>query len=98
EVLTHIFRVKVSEKTFASAPARVFVPASYSHQELNQFDVVRQQEPVAVSHATAEPSAGAPSVPGVKQQPVRVGTKIGRNEPCPCGSGKKYKKCCGANK
>lgn len=24
--------------------------------------------------------------------------KIGRNEPCPCGSGKKYKKCCGANK
>ncbi|HCS11656.1 MAG TPA: hypothetical protein DIV40_09390 [Clostridiales bacterium] len=22
--------------------------------------------------------------------------KIGRNEPCPCGSGKKYKKCCGA--
>lgn len=25
------------------------------------------------------------------------GEKIGRNEPCPCGSGKKYKKCCGAN-
>ncbi|MBR6014599.1 MAG: SEC-C domain-containing protein, partial [Firmicutes bacterium] len=24
--------------------------------------------------------------------------KIGRNDPCPCGSGKKYKKCCGANK
>ncbi len=24
-------------------------------------------------------------------------TKIGRNEPCPCGSGKKFKKCCGAN-
>ena len=26
-----------------------------------------------------------------------VSTKIGRNEPCPCGSGKKYKNCCGAN-
>ena len=26
----------------------------------------------------------------------RVENKIGRNEPCPCGSGKKYKKCCGA--
>jgi len=26
----------------------------------------------------------------------RIGRKIGRNEPCPCGSGKKYKKCCGA--
>jgi hypothetical protein len=30
-----------------------------------------------------------------KPAPVRV-VKIGRNEPCPCGSGKKYKKCCGA--
>jgi preprotein translocase subunit SecA len=27
----------------------------------------------------------------------REGRKIGRNEPCPCGSGKKYKKCCGQN-
>ena len=26
---------------------------------------------------------------------VRAGSKIGRNDPCPCGSGKKYKKCCG---
>ena len=26
----------------------------------------------------------------------REGKKVGRNEPCPCGSGKKYKKCCGA--
>jgi len=31
-----------------------------------------------------------------KHQPVRV-AKVGRNDPCPCGSGKKYKKCCGAN-
>ena len=31
---------------------------------------------------------------GIQQR--RVGDKIGRNEPCPCGSGKKYKKCCGA--
>ena len=30
------------------------------------------------------------------QQIVRSGDKIGRNDPCPCGSGKKYKKCCGA--
>ena len=30
-----------------------------------------------------------------KQQPVRVEKKVGRNEPCPCGSGKKYKHCCG---
>ena len=32
----------------------------------------------------------------VKKQPRRV-QKVGRNDPCPCGSGKKYKKCCGIN-
>ncbi|HZO52931.1 MAG TPA: preprotein translocase subunit SecA [Bryobacteraceae bacterium] len=32
----------------------------------------------------------------VQQQPVLKSNKVGRNEPCPCGSGKKYKKCCGA--
>lgn len=31
-----------------------------------------------------------------RQMPVRVDAKIGRNDPCPCGSGKKHKKCCGA--
>jgi preprotein translocase subunit SecA len=31
-----------------------------------------------------------------KRQPVVVGERIGRNDPCPCGSGKKYKKCHGA--
>ena len=31
-----------------------------------------------------------------KRQPVKSGKKIGRNEPCACGSGKKYKRCCGA--
>ena len=30
------------------------------------------------------------------QPTVRVGAKVGRNDPCPCGSGKKHKKCCGA--
>jgi preprotein translocase subunit SecA len=29
------------------------------------------------------------------RQPVRREQKVGRNDPCPCGSGKKYKKCCG---
>ena len=31
------------------------------------------------------------------QAPVRNENKVGRNDPCPCGSGKKYKKCCGAS-
>jgi preprotein translocase subunit SecA len=40
--------------------------------------------------------AGAGRKKAVKQEPVTV-DKVGRNEPCPCGSGKKYKKCCGAS-
>ena len=32
-----------------------------------------------------------------KAQPAKAQTKVGRNDPCPCGSGKKYKNCCGKN-
>ncbi|MBU6401724.1 MAG: preprotein translocase subunit SecA [Verrucomicrobia bacterium] len=32
-----------------------------------------------------------------KAKPVRAGPKVGRNDPCPCGSGRKYKHCCGRN-
>ncbi len=45
-------------------------------------------------HAMA--GAGGHDQEHEKQKPVvRVGEKVGRNDPCPCGSGKKYKKCCG---
>jgi preprotein translocase subunit SecA len=33
--------------------------------------------------------------PQKKKEPVMAGKKVGRNDPCPCGSGKKYKHCCG---
>ncbi len=36
-------------------------------------------------------------VVAAKPEPVKIAPKIGRNDPCPCGSGKKYKKCCGRN-
>jgi preprotein translocase subunit SecA len=42
-----------------------------------------------VSEAAAAQEAQA------KARPVRSGPKVGRNDPCPCGSGKKYKQCCG---
>ena len=42
-----------------------------------------------VSEAAAAQEAKA------KAKPVRTGPKVGRNDPCPCGSGKKYKQCCG---
>ena len=31
-----------------------------------------------------------------KVKPIKTDQDVGRNDPCPCGSGKKYKKCCGA--
>jgi preprotein translocase subunit SecA len=50
----------------------------------------RQEEPQLEEEA---PSAGKPQP---KVMPVKSGEpKVGRNDPCPCGSGKKYKKCCG---
>ena len=40
--------------------------------------------------------AGSDSSGDSKKEPVRrKEEKVGRNDPCPCGSGKKYKKCCG---
>jgi len=36
-----------------------------------------------------------PLLHGLPAQPDQLPSKIGRNEPCPCGSGKKFKKCCG---
>jgi preprotein translocase subunit SecA len=51
---------------------------------------VRQiaREQVAVPNETVH--GGEPA----EKKPVRVGNKVGPNDPCPCGSGKKYKKCC----
>jgi preprotein translocase subunit SecA len=43
------------------------------------------------SHGDAE---GRPEKPAAKA-PAKAGPKVGRNDPCPCGSGKKYKKCHG---
>ncbi|MFN6039934.1 MAG: SEC-C metal-binding domain-containing protein, partial [Bacteroidota bacterium] len=46
-----------------------------------------------VSEGNQNPENNQPQKP--KQQPVRAENKIGRNDPCPCGSGKKYKQCHG---
>ncbi|MFH1362381.1 MAG: SEC-C metal-binding domain-containing protein, partial [bacterium] len=39
-------------------------------------------------------SYGPPQKSAAKPAPVKSKIKVGRNDPCPCGSGKKYKKCC----
>lgn len=59
--------------------------------------VVRRREDVerqAVAKITATSSGGGDK--SVKKEPVRKAKKVGPNDPCPCGSGKKYKKCCGS--
>ena len=52
-----------------------------------------QEEPKREKVATITSEGGA-SDKTVKRQPVVKKAKVGRNDPCPCGSGKKYKNCC----
>jgi preprotein translocase subunit SecA len=51
------------------------------------------RRPRYVEHRGAEAGGNGDGKPATVR---REGRKIGRNEPCPCGSGKKYKRCCGA--
>jgi preprotein translocase subunit SecA len=69
---------------FLMQPAR---PPEEEAREIEQRHK-RQQQQIQFSSGAAQ--AEPP-------KPVRSGAKIGRNDPCPCGSGKKYKKCCGRN-
>jgi preprotein translocase subunit SecA len=59
------------------------------HIRKENLVVKREQvaKPIQASHGEAQ----------VKQPKKRETAKVGRNDPCPCGSGKKYKKCCGDN-
>jgi preprotein translocase subunit SecA len=58
---------------------------------------VRQVHPSTEGgvQAEAEENGEVAVAEAPKQRPVRVGQKVGRNDPCPCGSGKKYKQCHG---
>jgi len=66
-------------------PAR---PKQFGIQQQLERRQQRQQKDLQFQAGPAQ--AEAP-------KPVRAGAKVGRNDPCPCGSGKKYKKCHGAN-
>jgi preprotein translocase subunit SecA len=85
----------------------IFLSAS-SLMAFQQFLQKLPQQTVhqEVSALGSGPASGAQTQPGSemvteaaeaasKQKPVRTGPKVGRNDPCPCGSGKKYKQCCG---
>ena len=54
----------------------------------------REQEPPK-REQVAKPTSTSADGTDTANKTVRKGKKVGRNDPCPCGSGKKYKKCCG---
>ena len=60
------------------------------HVNLVREAMPRRPQPTATNRGDGSGPAGRPL------DPVRAGKKVGRNDPCPCGSGKKYKKCHGA--
>ncbi|MBQ7416371.1 MAG: preprotein translocase subunit SecA [Oscillospiraceae bacterium] len=58
---------------------------------------IRSRQEVKRERVAKETGTGAAVNAQVKKQPVRKDKKVGPNDPCPCGSGKKYKKCCMQN-
>ena len=62
--------------------------------------VTQEQQQLQDRLANAQASHGddVDAAEAKKKKPVKNGETVGRNDPCPCGSGKKYKNCCGKNK
>jgi preprotein translocase subunit SecA len=66
---------------------RMLFRVQVARKEAEELEAAQEQQPMYLSHGDGTESA--------KAQPAKRANKVGRNEPCPCGSGKKYKKCCG---
>ncbi len=97
QMLQYLFRFEVRAPEPAQAPAPAEAPAEGSAAsrraatELQKRQKQRQQD--VTLQGSFDPTAGGDfSVSTVRSS----GPKVGRNDPCPCGSGKKYKKCHGA--
>jgi len=58
---------------------------------------IKKENIVVRREQVAQPTMTSHGDEGVRRPKRRDVAKVGRNDPCPCGSGKKYKKCCGAN-
>ena len=67
-----------------------------SEVETGEAEAGNSNPPPAGSRRPAAASSAAAQQARVVQPPARTGPKIGRNDPCPCGSGQKFKKCHGA--
>jgi preprotein translocase subunit SecA len=88
-----LFKVMVTSinKEIVSFLMRATLP----NESQNTVQQARVQAPRQEQTQTSRSEVGAPQQEKPKPQPVRVEQKIGRNDACPCGSGKKYKHCHG---
>ncbi|MGP8199237.1 MAG: preprotein translocase subunit SecA [Limisphaerales bacterium] len=99
EICHNIFRSASSVMAFDKFLRNM--PQKTIHQEESTFG--GGQAPPAPASGGKNPSdmvteaTDAMAKAQAKAKPVRTGPKVGRNDPCPCGSGKKYKHCCGKN-
>jgi preprotein translocase subunit SecA len=88
EICHNIFRSASSLMAFENFLRKL--PQKTVHQETSAFGGAAEKKPAQGSDIVSEAAAELS-----KPSPVRAGPKVGRNDPCPCGSGKKYKQCCG---
>ena len=98
EICHNIFRSASSLMAFENFLRSV--PQQTTHQAASAFGGTTTG--TGTTPAQRGPSQGSDMVSEAaaaveKAKPVRSGPKVGRNDPCPCGSGKKYKQCCGKN-
>ena len=91
EVVTTLARLQIQGQD--AAAALEYAPAPVQHQDF-QFKHESFQG-FGDTHEDADAESGAAAGDPSQHTFVRDGRKIGRNEPCPCGSGKKYKHCHG---
>jgi preprotein translocase subunit SecA len=99
DALRLVFRAQpVQEQASAPAPSRqVRTPAlTYSHAETSAMSYAQAVGGGEGGDGSPASAAARAAAPAGKPQPIRVEHTVGRNDPCPCGSGKKYKKCHGA--
>ncbi len=87
EACHNIFRSASSFMAFEQFMMNL--PKQTLHQEANAFEDTKKQ----AEQTSDIVSQAADALSSAK--PMRTGPKVGRNDPCPCGSGKKFKHCCG---
>ena len=89
------------EQQQEAAAKQAAAPEAVSEQDKAKMEeIIKKQKSQLQDHLqNAQASHGDEvSAAEVKKKPVtKDGKKVGRNDPCPCGSGKKYKNCCGKN-